>query len=236
MSPELLEAPTREDTPRPFLSHLDELRKRVMTSVAILASGAAIGFYFSGSILSFLARPVGYLVFMNPTEAFFTRLEVATFSSLIATLPLILYQAYLFVAPALSGAWRKRIVALIPLSYIFFLFGAALAFYVAVPAAMKFLLSYGTPKIKPLIGLAHYLNFVVHLMLGCGLLFQFPLILYGLNRAGVLKKSSLRGYWRQIYLLCFVAPVMITPDPVSQIAFASFLILLFEASLLLMRG
>ena len=236
MSPALLDIPVHEDAPRPFLSHLDELRKRVITSVAILALGTLIGFYFSGPVLSFLARPVGYLVFMNPTEAFFTRLEVAAFSALIGTLPLILYQAYLFVSPAMSTQWRKRILALIPLAYVFFLFGAALSFFLAVPAAMKFLLSYGTPQIKPLIGLGHYLSFVIHLMLGCGLLFQFPLILYGLNRAGALKKSSLRNYWRQIYLLCFVAPLLITPDPVSQIALASFLIILFEASLLFMRG
>ncbi len=236
MSAEILEAPLQKDAPMPFLSHLDELRKRVTVSVAILSIGIAIGFYFSGPILSFLARPVGYLVFMGPTEAFFTRLEVATFAGLILTLPLILGQAYLFAAPALSEAWKKRIWTMLPISYILFLIGSALAFFVAVPAALKFLLSYRTARIKPLIGLAHYLSFVVHLMLGCGLLFQFPLILYALNHAGVLKKSVLRGYWRQIYLACFIFPILVTPDPVSQIALAAFSILLFEGSFLLMRS
>jgi sec-independent protein translocase protein TatC len=236
MSVEVLELPNSKDAPRPFLSHLDELRRRIMVSVSILAAGVVIGFYFSGNVLSFLARPVGSLVFMNPTEAFFTRLEVSTCVGLIATLPLILYQAYLFVAPALTPQWKNRVFAFIPISYALFLIGAALSFFVAVPAAMKFLLSYGSPQIKPLIGLEHYLRFVINLMLGCGVLFQFPLILYALNHAGLLKKSALRSYWRQIYLLCFIAPVLITPDPVSQIALAAFSILLFEASLLLMRG
>ena len=236
MSAEILEAPVKTEATMPFLSHLDELRKRVTISVAILSVGVAIGFYFSGPILSFLARPVGYLVFMNPTEAFFTRLEVSAFAGLILTLPFILGQAYLFAAPALSEPWKKRILTMIPISYLLFLVGACLAFFIAVPAALKFLLSYRTPQIKPLIGLEHYLRFVIHLMLGCGLLFQFPLILYGLNHAGFLKKSVLRGYWRQIYLLCFIAPVLVTPDPVSQIALAAFSILLFEGSLLLMRS
>lgn len=236
MSVEILDAPIHEDEPRPFLSHLDELRRRVMNSAAILAVGIAIGFYFSGTILSFLARPAGYLVFMSPTEAFFTRIEVATFGGLLATLPLILYQAYLFVAPALTKSWKRRALALIPVSYALFLIGASLAFFLAVPAALKFLLSFGSKQIRPLIGLEHYLRFIINLTLGCGILFQFPLILYALNHAGILKKSVLRGYWRQVYLLCFIAPVLITPDPVSQIALATFSILLFEGSLLLMRG
>ncbi len=236
MSADLIEAPVLKDAPIPFLSHLDELRQRVMTSVAILAAAVVGGFYFSGDILSFLARPVGSLVFMNPTEAFFTRLEVATFSGLIATLPFILYQAYLFVAPALTPQWKSRAFAFIPISYALFLIGSALSFFLAIPAAMRFLLSYASPEIRPLISLEHYLRFVINLMFGCGLLFQFPLILYALNHAGLLKKSALRSYWRQIYLLCFIAPVLITPEPVSQIALAAFSILLFEGSLLLMRG
>ena len=236
MNVEVLEAPLKKDATMPFLSHLDELRRRVTISVAILSVGIVVGFYFSGPLLSFLARPAGYLVFMSPTEAFFTRLEVASFAGLILTLPLIFGQAYLFAAPALSKPWKKRILTMLPISYFLFLVGSALAFFVAVPAALKFLLAYRTPRIKPLIGLEHYLRFVVHLMFGCGILFQFPLILYALNHAGLLKKSLLRGYWRQIYLACFALPIFVTPDPVSQIALAAFSILLFEGSLLLMRS
>lgn len=236
----MIDAPARferlDDPPMPLFDHLIELRKRLIISLLILGAGSAVAFRYSGELLTWLARPVGQLVFIAPTEAFYTRLKVAVFAGFALTLPLILHQAWLFTARALDRRWRRMLLAMAPASYGLFLLGGGLCLFVVVPAAMRFLLSYGSEGVRPMLTLGAYLEFVTGLTLAFGAVFQLPLALYGLNRAGILERGRLTGLRRPIYLLCFVGAACLTPGPdvVSQIALALPAVVLFELTLLAM--
>lgn len=236
-NPILLEPPDLDDPPQPLAEHLVELRERLIWMLLFLGAGSAVVFHYSGAFIDWLAKPVGRLVFVAPTEAFYTRLRIAVFGGFALTLPLQLHQLYLFVARALNKKWRATIAALAPASYLLFMLGAAISLYIVVPSAMKFLLSYGSDGLQPMLSLASYLDFVTGLTLAFGAVFQLPLILLALNRAGIVGRDRLSEYRRHVYLLCTVAAAFLTPgpDPISQLALALPAVILFEMTLLVMR-
>jgi sec-independent protein translocase protein TatC len=227
----------QDDQPMPLVAHLAELRTRLIQSLLILALGSAIAFHYSGAFLSWLARPVGQLVFIAPTEAFYTRLQVAVFGGFVMTLPLLLHQAWLFTARAIDARWRLLLLRLLPLSYGMFLLGACLCLFAVVPAAMRFLLAYGSEGVRPMLTLGAYLDFVSGLTLAFGAVFQMPLILYALNRTGVLALSTLAGLRPHAWFACFVGAAFLTPGPdiVTQLSLAVPAVILFELTLLAMR-
>lgn len=229
--------PDLDDPPVPFAEHLIELRARLIWMVVFLAAGSALVFQYSDAFIDWLAKPVGHLVFVAPTEAFYTRLRIAVFGGFALTLPLQLHQVYLFVAKALDRQWRSLLVACVPAAYGLFMLGAGLCLYVVVPGAMKFLLSYGSDGLRPMLTLAAYLDFVTGLTLAFGAVFQLPLALLALNKAGVVDRHRLAGLRRHVYLLCVLAGAFLTPgpDPISQLALALPAAVLFEATLLVMR-
>lgn len=224
------------DEPMPLTEHLVELRRRLIVSLSALAVGTLLIYRWSGQILSWLAHPVGGLIFTAPTDAFLTRLKVAMFGGLFLSLPLILHQAWLFVARALEARWRRFLLGILPLSYALFLLGAAVAVFVVVPGAMRFLLAYGSEDVRPLLNLNSYLEFVTHLGVSFGLIFQMPLALYFLNRVGLVTRRGLASRRQYVYLLAFLLAGIATPGPdvFSQIALALPTVLLFELTLLAM--
>jgi sec-independent protein translocase protein TatC len=223
-----------EDPPQPLVEHLIELRKRLIASLSILALGTALCYRWSGELLAWLARPAGILYFNAPTDAFYIRLKAAALGGLALTLPLLIHQAWLFVARAAPPLSRRALARLLPLSYGLFLLGAGLALFVVVPAAMRFLLSYSTDDIRPLLTLSAYLEFVASLSLAFGVVFQIPVILFGLNRLGLVSRAVLAQRRRYVYLLSVAAAAFLTPGPdmFSQVALAVPAVLLFELALL----
>lgn len=224
-----------EDRPMPFHAHLVELRERVIWSLVILGAGAALVYQFSGELLSWLAKPAGQLVFIAPAEAFHTRMKVGLYGGFLLTLPLLLHQVWLFVARAMSRAWRRRLLAMVPLAYGLFLAGVAVCLFLVMPAAMRFFLSYGSEGVKPLISLSAYLSFMTTLSLAFGASFEFPLVLYVLNRMGVVQREQLVAQRRVVYFAVFVVPAVFTPDAFTQVCLASSLIVMFELALLAMK-
>ena len=225
-----------EDPPLPLMEHLLELRRRLIVSLLLVACGAAVSFYYSGVLLSWLARPVGGLVFISPMEAFHTRMKLALYGGFFLSLPLLLHQVWLFTARALEPRWRRGLLMMAPLSYVLFMGGAAFCLTAVVPAAMRFLLSFGSEGVKPLMSLGAYVSFVTTLTLAFGAIFQFPLVLYLLDWMGILKKSQLTPRRRLVYLATFIVPAFFTPDVVGQISLALCMIALFELSLLAMAA
>jgi len=224
-----------EDLPMPLFAHLEELRKRLMASLLILAVGTGVCFFYSQSFIEWLARPAGSLFFLSPLEAFQTRLKVSLFGGFLATMPLLFHQAWLFVRPALNQKARKIVLKLLPLSYFLFLSGVAICLWVALPATLRFLLSFGSENVKPMMTLNAYLGFVTKMALAFGGLFQMPLVLYGLNRLGIVDRKTLSGYRKVIYFGCFVLTAFMTPEVFSQVLLAVLTIILFEITLLTMR-
>jgi sec-independent protein translocase protein TatC len=227
----------QEDRTMPLVEHLAELRARLIWSLAILGAGSLFVFHHSGEVLRWLAKPVGELVFVAPTEAFYTRCRVAVFGGFALTLPLLLHQAWLFAARALSREWRGLLLRLAPLAYVLFLLGSSICVFIVVPAAMKFLLSYGGEGLRPMLTLSSYLDFVTGLALAFGGVFELPLVLYALNRMGLLERGTVMRCRRQVWFLCFVGAAFMTPgpDPISQVALALPAMILFELTVLALR-
>ena len=226
-----------QDPPMTVVAHLTELRFRIIISLVILFAGTAAAYHWSGEFMRALASPVGGLIFTAPTEAFTTRLKISFFAGFMGTLPLLLYQLWSFIAPAIDRPVRKILWRMLPVSYILFLAGASLAFFVVVPAALRFLLSFGTEEITPLLTLGAYLGFVTGLCLAFGSAFQMPLVLYILNKAGIVSREALVEKRRYVYFLTVVAAALMTPGPdfFSQIALAVPSVVLFELTLLVLE-
>lgn len=226
-----------DDPELPVVEHLIELRRRLIYSLCALAAASAASYRWSGEILSWLARPAGGLVFSAPAEAFYMRLKIAGAAGLVLTLPFVLHQAWLFVAPALERRMRPLALRLIPLSYVLFLLGASMALFVVVPAALKFLLSYGSEDVRPLLTLGAYLGFVVQLTVAFGVVFQLPLVLAFLNKAGIVSRAWLSAKRPYLYLGAFLGAALLTPGPdvFSQLALALPAVALLELTLLFLR-
>ncbi len=226
--------PSAGDPALPLSDHLIELRRRLLICLAYAAVGSALCYRWSGKLLGWLARGAGGVVFTLPAEAFLVRIKAAVCAGLILFLPLILHQVWLFVARALSPGLRRLAAVLAAVSYLLCLVGASLAVFVVVPAAMRFLLAFGSDDIRPLMTLSGYLGFVTSLALSFAGVFQLPIVLVLLNRLGIVTRQGLRRRWRYIYLLVFIVAGILSPSPdvFSQLALAVPAIVIFELTLL----
>ncbi|MFH2204495.1 MAG: twin-arginine translocase subunit TatC [Elusimicrobiota bacterium] len=226
-----------EDREMTLTEHLEALRRCLIISLLVIFVGTAVVWNWSGDFLAWLARPVGGLIFLAPTEAFFTRFKVAAFGGLLLSLPVVLHQVWTFTACAIGKDLRKGVLIILPASYFLFLAGVSLAVFFVIPNAVHFLMAYGSDQVQPLFAVGAYLEFVTLLALAFGLVFQIPLVLLFLHRAGIITYEMLAAKRRYIYFAGVVAAAMLTPGPdvVSQIALAVPTIILFEITLLIMR-
>jgi sec-independent protein translocase protein TatC len=226
-----------DDPEQPLVEHLEELRFRLIRSIVAVAVGTGLVWTRAGQFLSWLAKPVGGLIFIAPTEAFFVRLKVAMFGGFLLALPFVLYQVWAFVARALGRGLRASVVRLIPASYLLFLLGAGVCVGLVIPAAMTFLISYGGEDVKPMLSVGSYAEFVISLAIAFGVVFQLPLILILLNRIGMVSRRALTETRRYAWLIAFIIAAVLTPGPdvISQISLGVPMVLLFELSLLFMR-
>jgi sec-independent protein translocase protein TatC len=184
-----------------------------------------------------LAKPVGQFIFTAPSEAFFIHLKVAFFAGSICAFPVWMFQAWSFVGHALQLRERVLLRTIFPFAFALFFAGGALSILVVVPAAVHFLLAYGSPTLKPMISLSEYLSFIFWMILGFGLFFQLPLVVIGLCRLGIVEPKTLASYRRHVFVGIFIVSAVLTPGPdvFSQTVLAIPSYLLFEISLLISR-
>ncbi|MEO0081650.1 MAG: twin-arginine translocase subunit TatC [candidate division WOR-3 bacterium] len=217
----------------PFLDHLEELRRRIFYSLITLAVAAVVAFFFSDRVLELLTRPVPKLVFLSPSEAFVVKLKVALASGLFLAAPLIFYQFWRFVRPALLRHEVKYVVWAVAVSTVFFLGGVGFAYFIVVPVAMKFLLSFATPKLEPMLSIDRYFSTVAAFLLACGVVFQLPVVSFFLTKLGIITPRTLVKQHRIAIVVIFVvAAILSPPDVFSQILMAIPLFVLYEASIL----
>jgi len=221
------------DEKLPFTEHLEELRHRLIVIVIAIGIGFAASYGFSHHILRFLQRPLPtHLVFIAPTEAFFVNLKAAFYAGVFFSAPLILFQVWKFVAPGLYAHERKYSLPFLMLSTLLFVVGAAFAYLVILPLALRFLIAQGGDLWKPNITLSNYLSFCMKLILAAGLVFEFPVLMYFLSKVGIVTPAFLSRNRKYALLAAFVVAAIFTPpDVFSQILLAVPLYLLFEASI-----
>lgn len=233
-----------DDSRAPLLEHLIELRQRLLWCVGALLASFALCFYFADEIFGFLVRPLteafgegkGRLVYTKLYEAFFVEVKVALFAAFFLSFPIIANQLWAFIAPGLYAKEKRAFLPFLIATPVLFTMGAALAYYVVMPTAFHFFLSFegssGGLTLEALPSTENYLSLVMQFILAFGISFLMPILLMLLNRAGIVTRPQLIGMRRYMIVLAFAAAAVLTPpDVVSQLMLAIPLVLLFEMTL-----
>ncbi|NQT25034.1 twin-arginine translocase subunit TatC [candidate division KSB1 bacterium] len=222
----------------PFLDHLEELRWRIIKSVASVVIIMVAAFPFSGRILNLLTLPndrlsdPAKLIFLKPTGMILVRMELALVVGIIVSLPIIFYQFWSFVTPGLLPNEKRHVPTAVILTSLCFLIGSGFAFFIMFPMVLPFLYSMGTDTITATININEYISFVLRLVLVAGLLFELPILSFFLSRVGILNPDFLRKYRRYGIVTVFILAAIVTPpDPMSQLMMAVPLIFLYEISI-----
>lgn len=237
-----------DETQAPLLDHLIELRTRLVRSALALGLAFCVCFYFADDIFSFLVKPLtaafpageGKLIYTKLYEAFFVEIKVALFAAFFVSFPIIANQLWAFVAPGLYAKEKKAFLPFLVATPILFTAGAALAYYVVMPTAFRFFLTFegnkGGLSLQALPGTGDYLALVMQFILAFGISFLLPVLLLLLNRAGIVSRAQLASARRYVIVaITALAAVITPPDVVSQLMLLIPMWLLFEGSLLIMR-
>jgi sec-independent protein translocase protein TatC len=220
-----------------FVSHLVELRDRMIRSLIVVLILFAVCFYFSGDIMKFLSQPLyealppgSKPIFTDQAGAFFTLTKVAFLTAFLISMPWVLYQAWAFVAPGLYEHEKRFALPLIVSSVFFMLLGIAFAYLFVLPAAYKFFISFSAQTgAETLQDLSKYWDFTLSMFFGFGLTFEVPVVEMLLVKLGMVTTTQLREARRYVIVGAFVVAAVLTPpDVLSQFMLAIPLILLYE--------
>jgi len=229
-----------EDEKLPFTSHLEELRKRLITAFIAVGVGFVIAFGFKERLFKILVYPLvkvmkegETLIYTGLPEAFFTYLKVAFLAGLIVASPIILYEFWMFVAPGLYKNERRMMMPIVLLSSLFFIGGALFGYFIVFPWGFKFFLGFATDTIRPLPSMKEYFGFSAKMLLAFGLVFELPLVLTFLAKLGIVSVEFLKKNRKYAILLFFAGAAILTPpDVITQIMMALPLMVLYEISII----
>jgi sec-independent protein translocase protein TatC len=216
--------------------HLEELRTRVFVSLAAFGVALGLCFWQNGLILSAVNVPLDgkELITLGVAEPFTTTLTLAAYAGLLLALPVVLYQLYAFVLPAFNRTEKKVALPLMLMVPVLFVAGAAFAFFVVVPAALDFLLSFNADEFSTQLRAKEYYSFLALTMIGCGVVFQVPVGVLALTKLGVTDAAGLRAKRRYAWLGCAVVAALLPGvDPVTMLFEMVPLVALYELSILL---
>jgi sec-independent protein translocase protein TatC len=224
-----------------IVEHLDELRTRLIVCLAVLGVALALCFWQNHLLLEIASGPLPdqhkRLITFGITEPFTTTLTVAAYGALILCLPIFLHQLYAYVLPAFSDAERRVVLPILLLFPFLFLAGLAFAYFVVMPAAVKFLLNFNDTQFNVQVRARDYYSFFSTTELACGLVFQMPLAILAVTRLGIVKVEQLSSNRRYAYLvIAIVAAALPGVDPVSMLIEMVPLLVLYELSILLARA
>jgi len=219
-----------------FIEHLEELRQRIIRSIIFVLMASALTYVFRDKILIFLSRPAGRLVFIAPAEAFITSIKIAIFGGFYISSPFILYQAWRFVSTGLEGGEGRYVLSFGIFSFMLFVLGSLLGYFIIVPVGLKFLMAFGTEYLTPMISVGKYVSFVISLSFAFGLVFQLPLVILFLARMGIVTPRFLSEKRKYAIVIIFIAAAILTPpDVITQCLMAIPLLVLYEIGILLSR-
>lgn len=200
-----------------FVGHLEELRWKIIISLISITVISILIFPFASKILDILKVPssgvIEKLVFFNPTEAFLIHIKIAFFAGLAVSMPVILYQLWMFISPAIETKTKKPGLLFLFFSVGAFILGSSFGFFILLPAALKFLLSFSGSVLEPVISASSYISFVLGLTFGCALVFEMPVLSFLLSRLGIINYRFLRRMWKYAVVIIFIIAAIVTPTP-----------------------
>jgi sec-independent protein translocase protein TatC len=232
-------ATPQDESVMSLVDHLGELRTRLFRSILAVAVGAILGFAVSDQAISTLRAPIpteSPLYFTGLGDAFVIKVKIAIVIGIVLAMPVLLYQVWAFVSPGLTPAERKAARPWIPIALLFFALGVAIA-YIVLPFAASFLLSFTSEDLQPLITAGSYFDFVTTSFLAFGLVMEFPILLVGLSRVGIVTSQRLTSLRRFVILGIAIFSAVATPggDLVSPFVLGGTMYLLFELTVLFIR-
>ncbi len=225
-----------------FLAHLEELRMRIIRSLAAVGVGFILCWYYAAKIYAFMMVPIyealkrngldQKLVYLNPTEPFNLYLKVGLIAGLFIASPYLLYQVWAFVAPGLYRHEKRYVLPFMASTVFLFLAGGAFGYKMVYPAALDFLVGYGK-QFTPMITIGEYTNLFLTIIVGLGVVFELPILVFFLALMGVVSPKWMLRNTRYSILGCFIiaAALAPTPDIMNMCLFAAPLVLLYFVSI-----
>ncbi|TAL27453.1 MAG: twin-arginine translocase subunit TatC [Nitrospirae bacterium] len=253
---------SQPDEKMPLTEHLGELRRRILISLTALLAAFAVAFNYSEEIFKGLIFPLKYslsfsmqnpfvriishekiaqgtkLVFLAPAEAFWMSMKVSFVAGLLPALPIIFYQLWKFISPGLMPKEKKYALPFIVSATGLFMVGAAFCFFIVLPFAMEFLLTYKLGDVlMPMLSVGQYVDFCLKFILAFGIIFELPIIIIFSTRMGIVTPKTLAKNRKYAVLIAFIVAAALTPTPdaFNQVLMAVPIIILYEAGILISR-
>jgi len=225
-----------EPEKQPFLSHLEELRKRLIYVSIAVGAGFLTSYAFAEKIFKILMQPLnkalpegGKFIFTSPPEVFFTYLKTAFVTGILLASPFIFYQIWMFIAPGLYQKEKRYAIPFVIFSTILFLCGSLFGYFVVFPFGFQFFMKFANDYISAFPAVREYFSFATKLLLAFGLVFELPVVIFFLARMGLVTSDFLKKNRKFAILLIFIAAAILTPpDPLTQCLMAIPLLILYE--------
>ncbi len=232
--------------------HLIELRKRLGLSVLSIFVAFVIAFIFHEILLEWITAPLnealeqvshlskkaadGMVTTHQVGGAFFVAIKVSFFAGLLGAMPFILYQIWLFIAPGLYNNEKKMVIPFVVGGSVMFFIGVLFAYYIVTPFGFQFLITFGSFLYTPLINIEDYVGFFTKIMMGFGIAFELPVFAYFLAILGLITDKTLKDFFKYAVLIIFILAALLTPpDVLTQLLMAIPLIILYGASILIVK-
>lgn len=245
--PEIAEPPILEDEKESmptmgFLDHLEELRRRIVYSIAAVAVGFCACWWKVEKIYDIMQRPImdalkanglsEKLVYLNPTEPFNLYLKIAALAGLFLTSPFVLYQVWMFISPGLYRKEKKYVVPFMVSTITLFACGGLFGYKIVYPAALNFLINFGK-QFQPMITIGEYTQLFLSIILGMGLIFEMPILVFFLSLMGIISAGFMLKNFRYSILVIFILAAIVTPttDILNMCIFAAPMIALYAVSI-----
>ncbi len=225
-----------------FLDHLEELRRRIVYSIAAVALGFFACWWKVEKIYDIMQRPImdalrnngmsEKLVYLNPTEPFNLYLKIAALAGLFLTSPFVLYQVWMFISPGLYRNEKRYVVPFMVSTIALFSAGGYFGFKIVYPAALNFLISFGK-QFQPMITIKEYTELFLSIILGMGLIFEMPILIFFLALMGIVTAGWMWRNFRYSILIIFIVAAIVTPtsDILNMCIFAAPMIALYALSI-----
>ena len=225
-----------------IMEHLQELRRRLIIAAAAVILAVTGSLIFTKQLLEWLTAPARdsvedvTIIFTDPVGYWAAYLRVALLAGIAIAMPVLVYETLAFIGPGLTRAERRWVYPVALGASVAFVAGAAFAYYIELPPALRFLLN-SSGGIEPFINVTSYIDFTTRLMLVTGLVFELPLFVMGLAKLHIVSSRKLIGWWRYAFVLAFVVSAVVTPsiDPITQTLVAVPMVILYFLGIILAK-
>ncbi|HUJ29998.1 MAG TPA: twin-arginine translocase subunit TatC [Candidatus Acidoferrum sp.] len=223
-----------------FFDHLVELRKRIINSLLAIGAGMLVGFAVSNHVISFVVQPMlkalrdhhleDRLYYPSPATPITLYINLGLYIGIVIAMPFVLYQIWLFVAPGLYKHERRAVMGFVVSSMVLFLCGIAFGYYIMLPQVLSFLIGFANyMPLKPLISINEYFDFILIVLIGLGVIFELPVLIFILSLFGIVTPKFLMKNFRYAMLIITIVAAVVTPTPdaTTMLIFMAPMVLLY---------